>query len=487
MSKEPLGQRAAMRAARAREPGDVAQRVAQHHGAAAIEMRQQDQPLFAVRHRRVSLRIDRLEQKLIRRRVVIAGARRALDHTALHFGRAIGHADERRMRTEALQTLFKILARRVAKTFAGDKDEPHRRQLRAELFGARRHFANEGRHAPQNGRARALGDRDHVIEPGADLRLSLVDLARQRRDDGNIHRRGRVHGARKSAVRIARQRKQIENRIGGGDAAQPHHVAVEREDIDEVVGGGDERRRLSRRTGRVHDVPDDGFRIVGRARRAKHKSVGLGDIVGLGGDRKLSEIGEAAHVSAIERGAPRICACNRDARQRPGRGWRQIFARAGSQAPRRRTQTGNRRSWSFFCKPEYALVTTVRTSTRQLHSLILRRPRSGPRRMQAAVPGPPSFEARCRSHLRMTDNTKRSRGAFAPELQSSSCISPSHEANGPQKGGGAPKGACSVSAQHQSMLPQAGARRGSASSGTRSPSGAPRRHLSQRANASNSA
>ncbi len=97
---DALGARAAVRTRRARQPRHVAQRIAQHHGATPVEMCQQDQPLAAVGHRLFGLRIDRLEQELVRRRVVIAGAVGAFDQAALHLGRAIGHADPWRRRAE---------------------------------------------------------------------------------------------------------------------------------------------------------------------------------------------------------------------------------------------------------------------------------------------------------------------------------------------------------------------------------------------------
>ncbi len=71
-------------------------------------------------------------------------------------------------------------------------------------------------------------------------------------------------------------------------------------------------------------------------------------------------------------------------------------------------------------------------------SVILRRPRSGPRRMQQATPsGPSSFEARCRSHRWMTDNSKHSRGASAPEP----CGVRSLSLPPTTRGSGAPRGA----------------------------------------------
>ena len=95
-------------------------------------------------------------------------------------------------------------------------------------------------------------------------------------------------------------------------------------------------------------------------------------------------------------------------------------------------------------------------------SVILRRPRSGPRRMQQATPsGPSSFEARCRSHRWMTDNSKHSRGASAPEP----CGVRSLSLPPTTRGSGAPRGASNqcprrtCQCRHRPMRSGADARR----------------------------
>ncbi len=94
--------------------------------------------------------------------------------------------------------------------------------------------------------------------------------------------------------------------------------------------------------------------------------------------------------------------------------------------------------------------------------------------MQAATLGPSSFEARSRSHLRMTDNKKYSRGASAPEA----CSTKSNNNKGRRS---AERRTIHWPRMHQQTSPMPGAAAGLC--GARSPSGASRRRLSQRANA----
>ena len=131
-------------------------------------------------------------------------------------------------------------------------------------------------------------------------------------------------------MRVARQREEIENRVGSGDTTQPQHATVERQNVYEIVSCGHEWRRRARGAGRVHDVPDDGFRIVRRARSAKTKRFGVRDIVRLGRDWKPREIGQTAHVAANEAGiceySPVIRMCGEDPIERGGE---PLFAQRG--------------------------------------------------------------------------------------------------------------------------------------------------------------
>src|SRR5205814_6559413 len=54
--------------------------------------------------------IDRFEIELVGRRVVIAGPGAAFDHAALHLGRAVGDADARLARAQALQARDEVRA-----------------------------------------------------------------------------------------------------------------------------------------------------------------------------------------------------------------------------------------------------------------------------------------------------------------------------------------------------------------------------------------
>ena len=311
-----------MRTGRAAQHRQVAERVAQQHGAAASKVREHHHAALAFGHRCMGHGVHDLDQQLVRRRVVVTAAGRALHHAALHLGGAIGNADCG-LGAGSRESGDQFGAGRLGQAFAGHQQHAHRRQVHAQVGRTRRHLAQVTRHAPQHGGAAGGDQAHHLVGVAAQGELRR-GIARQRGHHADAGGRRGMQGPDPRAVRGAREREQVRDHVAPVDAAQGQHVALEFHDPEEVVAGGHEGHRLAGRPGGVHRVPD-GAHLRGGQRLGQVVPVGgiedevggCADVLCLGGQRQARQVGQRGEIPPFETQFIKPCPVIRVAGENP--------------------------------------------------------------------------------------------------------------------------------------------------------------------------